>query len=121
MQGLSDRPVVAVFGIGDHGGQGQTGRPLATHQRQRETPLLLKDDGHWNPRRGAAGLIARPCRGQIEQRADRWRDSTRTRRPVDRRASTVMRSDARILFSFRITAVRTCAPAKARIGALSPA
>jgi hypothetical protein len=80
MQGLSDRPVVAVFGIGDHGGQGQTGRPRAAHQGQGEAPLLLKDDGQGNPRRRAPRQIVDPRLGQIEQRAHRPRPMPRPER-----------------------------------------
>ena len=84
MQHLADRPVVAVFGVGDHRGQGQAGRPRAAHQRQGEPPLLLKDDGHGNPRRRAAHRIARPRLGQIEQRAHRPRALSHPQRGGDR-------------------------------------
>jgi len=84
MQHLADRPVVAVFGVGHHRGQGQAGRSRAAHQRQGEPPLLLKDDGHGNPRRGAADGVARPRLGQIEQGTHRPRALSRPQRGGDR-------------------------------------
>ena len=69
MQQLPDRPVVAVFGVGDHRRQGEAGRARSAHQRQGEAPLLLKHDGHGNPSRGPSHRIARPRLGQIEQRS----------------------------------------------------
>ena len=73
MQRLADRAVVAVFGVGDDRGQRQAGRARAAHQRQREPPLLLKDDRRRNPRRRAPRRIARPRLGQIQQGAHRPR------------------------------------------------
>ena len=84
MQHLADRPVVAVFGVGDHRRQGQAGRSRPAHQRQGEAPLLLKHDGHGNPGRGPSPRIARPRLGQIEQRPHRPRALFHPERGGDR-------------------------------------
>ena len=84
MQHLAHRPVVAVFGVGDHGGQGQAGRPCAAHQRQGEAPLLLKHQAHRDPRFGAPHQIARPAFGHIEQGPQRPRALSRPQRGGDR-------------------------------------
>ena len=81
MQRLTDRAVVAVFGIGDDRRQRHAGGARPAHQRQRQPPLLLKDDRRGNPRRARAA----PDRSSTP-RADR------ARRPSARRAA---RSTAR--------------------------
>ena len=79
MQRLPDRPVVPVFGIGDDGRQRHAGRARQAHQRQGESPFLLKDDRRGNPRRGAPRRIARPRLGQIQHARPSARRAGRSR------------------------------------------
>ena len=80
MQGLTDGTVVPVFGVRHDGGQRHARRSRATHQRQRETPFLVKLDGRGDLHGRAAWQIARPFLRQIEQRPHRPRPLARPER-----------------------------------------
>ena len=70
VQRLADGAVVPIFGVGHDRGQRQPGGSTAAHERQRQSPLFLKQQRRGNPRRGAPRQIADPRLGQIQQGAE---------------------------------------------------
>ena len=60
MQRASDRAVVAVFGIANHGGACQPGGPALAPQRQGQPPLLLEAQAGGDPGGSTSSGIVGP-------------------------------------------------------------